>query len=263
MRKTFNLSVFMSIVLISCVQKTHQQNNDMQAMKITTDNETIRTGSFPIQTLEDSGIIVNPAAYSYSLQFVYNKEYNNEIIPIALYATFSDSDSLGKMDSLVFVYNHIKQCVWLIDRDLHLFHPLDIMKCDIEISDYNFDNYLDIGIYNAEASGVKNTLYEVFLYDPETKNYYYHKELSGMSCLFANKEKKTISTFEQGGMASMLFGFSEYKWEKDKLVPIYLVNQTYNESLGIFIRNTNTLQNNVWVTQIDSLMEDEAREIPW
>jgi len=122
------------------------------------------------------------------------------------------------LDSLIFEYNGVKHSILLSDLDLAIFDnfmPFSILaRSDlIEIDDYNFDGYLDISVFDYIGSGVKNMMCQVFLYNPQKKRFFHHEKLSEMSGLFVDKEREIVHSFWAGGMASMIFGAGEYKWE--------------------------------------------------
>ena len=213
-------------------------------------------GEHSITALEESGITVKP--FIYSLQYTRYKEFNNEVIPITVHASFDVVNDFGQLDSLVFVYNQNRHRIWLGGRDLTFSCPRRIMFIDIILDDFNFDGYMDIGVFNAVVSGVRNTTYEVFLYYPEWGRFYYHRELSGMPNLFANQETETISFWWSGGIST--FASGEFKWENGDLLRIHSVSQKYDHELQLVIREIGTLYNGEWVTRTDLLTEEEARE---
>ena len=217
--------------------------------------QTESIGEHLITALEELGITVKPVIYS--LQYTRYKEFNNEVIPITVHASFSVLEGyFGKLDSLVFVYNQNRHRIWLGGRDLLIFSPLDIMRISIVLNDYNFDGYMDIGIFNAVASGVRNRTYEIFLYYPEWGRFYYHRELSGMSNLFVNQEKKTISLWWHRGFSS--FVSATYKWENGNLLHIQTQSQEFDHEQQLVIRETSTLYNGEWITRIDLLEVNDA-----
>ena len=268
MKKLLILPVL--VMLLSTVYSQKHQENDTNNVEFATNTDTVYIREYSIQSLEEMGITVKPAIYS--LHYVHNVEFNNEEIPLNIYASFyARGDYFGQIDSLVFMYDGKKHNVWFTNRDLEMFNPTNIMRGDlIVINDYNFDGYMDIGIFNALASGTKNKTYETYLYYPKEKKYFYAKELSGMANLYVDKEREILSMFWAGGMASMVFGYSEYKWVEDdslllgsKLESIYSVNQESLYPLELFVRKTNTLINGVWKTQIDTLTSEQARDRGW
>jgi len=267
MKKLFFLSILAVLFFTFCSQK--QQEKDTKNIEIATNTDTVYIGKYSIQTLEEMGIVAKPATYS--LHYVHNVEFNKELIPINVYASVNSLDGYGQFDSLVFFYKGNKHSISLASRELGLFYPISIMREDlIMVDDFNFDGYMDIGIFNTEASGVKNTTYEIYLYYPKEKRYYYARELSGMANLFIDKDRKILSMFWVGGRRSLIFGYSEYKWVKDdskhlgeKSELVYSVSQESLYPLDLFVRKTNTLINGVWKAQIDTLTEVQAEERWW
>lgn len=103
------------------------------------------------------------------------------------------------------------------------------MKCDIIaldsvrlrqpkifFKDLNFDGFEDLMIQR-EESGVRNLLFEIYLYNPKTKTFEFNSQLSSLFNCKGDKMKKVIiSTVYNGMKVSKEY----FKWQKDSLVLI-------------------------------------------
>ena len=187
--------------------------------------------------------------------FSQTVKFKNKPIPITIYGSaYHPEGELGgegmtQLDSLVFVYDGVKQTVRLeeampliLDGD-----PADFNL--VEIDDYNFDNHPDIVMFaQSGTGGVWNNIY---IYNPQTKSYAFHKELSALPDLFADAKKQTVSSYGKSGHAGMLYTAQEYRWERGKPVLIFEEKQEEDETGGgeccQYIRTTRTLKNGKWV----------------
>jgi hypothetical protein len=151
-------------------------------------------------------------------------EFNNEKIPIkSFYSVPHPEEELASayLDSLVFVYNGIKQTVSHIGTENYIFLDRHVMDSgdypsdfSIRAGDFNFDNYMDIAV-NVMCGG-ESTGEDFFIYNPQTKSYYYDKELSSMCGVSFDDETKTVSVLsceEEIGCKR-----NEYKWSNGKLL---------------------------------------------
>ncbi|MDR0453291.1 MAG: lysozyme inhibitor LprI family protein [Deferribacteraceae bacterium] len=174
-------------------------------------------------------------------------EFKNEKIPMTVYVTY-DADEQEILNRLVFNYKGIKHTVPLTNFE----EPLQCWT-DISAADYNFDNCMDIAI--DVSCGSYNLSQKIFLYDPQTKKYEYHKELSEILGVWVDSETKTIKSHAKGGHAGLIYYFSEYSWKSGKLTLIQKESQDYDDNLGIYIRITRTLQNGVWKEKTEKFKE--------
>ena len=127
----------------------------------------------------------------------------------------------------------------------------------VNFEDYNFDDFPDIAIHNKEASGMKNQVYDIFLYLPNKKRYYRNRFLSKVTNPVLNSEEKTLSTFGAGGMASQIYSSSTYTWKNDRYEMIKSVNQSYIDSIDRFIRISKSLTDTTWTIKVDTLKDEE------
>lgn len=133
-------------------------------------------------------------------------------------------------------------------------------ESDINLKDYNFDGAPDISIYGTQ-SGMKNIIVTIYIYDREMDGYYKNEILSQSSNCEIDSANKTISTFGQGGMASMIFNSETYIWDNDNLIMVKSIRQNYNDEIDLFVRITRNLINQGWITQVDTLSENQLLEM--
>ncbi len=248
------------IVILFTLASCNEIGNKTNLLEenITSNSSEDSIGGISLKTLRDSGLIVEP--YIYKITKTIEKEFDEFVIPIKICASFA-KDEFGRVDSLIVTYNEKKHFIYLSADDLFMSQPnlMLSMKNFIKLDDYNFDNHPDIAVYSTQ-SGMKNVMENIYIYDNQKNRYFFNKILSNISNCSIDKENKTISTFGQGGMASMIYGSIIYKWENDKLVEIKNVNQDYIDSLNVFVKKTRVLVDAIWTTKIDTLTEDQARE---
>jgi hypothetical protein len=91
----------------------------------------------------------------------------------------------------------------------------------------------------------------------KSQKFIFNKILSENANCKIDTLNKSISTFSQGGMASKIYGITEYKWNNEKLEIVKKVNQDYQKSLNAFICITRKRIDTTWITKIDTLYEDE------
>ena len=191
-------------------------------------------------------------------EFSHDVYFNEILIPMTVFYTpISDGDGIS-LNSLVFIYDGARQTLLIpdLEESLHFYNPDFYNFWYISVGDYNFDGYMDVSIYSSR-SGVYNAIHEIFLYNPQTKNYNHHKELSDMMGAWADSGTKTINSHGKGGDAGMIYYFNEYKWEKEKLVLVSSENQDYDDTLKKYVRTTRTLQNGKWVQDTDIISIEE------
>lgn len=192
-------------------------------------------------------------------EYSHTVEFNNETITMDIRTTAQNYET--KLD-LVFMYDGKEQTVsfstseddfnyWWSDPNV------------ISVDDYNFDDYMDIEIN--VSGGADNVHLKIFLYNPQTKKYVYHQELS--DGVIVDREKQTIRMGgyhwggdNGGGELGLEYYTSEHKWIDGQLTQIYSIDQKYDSNLERYIRTTQTLQDDKWVQQIDTLTENAARE---
>jgi len=256
MKKLVVFFVFFT-VLLSCSFNNNPNDKPVGSDNSELDKDTI--GNYTLSALRDTGFIIKTSKYKLVLKII--RKYREIEIPINVCATF-ESNGSGQIDSLTFYYKGNFQNVR--PRDYFVWSPDNLLvfmkeNNQVRFTDYNFDNEPDIAIYNM-ASGVKNVMEDIYIYSDKYKRFLFNKILSNNSNCYADSVKKTISTFGQGGMASLIFGSTTYKWDDAKLQAIESVSQDFIDSLEVFVRKTSKLADSTWVTSIDTLTEEQAIE---
>lgn len=84
--------------------------------------------------------------------------------------------------------------------------------------DVNFDGYKDILLANM---AMKNMNFNIWLFNKESNNFTYNKELSAITNLEIDKEKEEITSAGSSGCMSMCGWYEKYRFENGKLVLIY------------------------------------------
>jgi hypothetical protein len=89
-------------------------------------------------------------------------------------------------------------------------------------TDYNFDGYNDLETIPNQGSGWQAIVdYDIFLYDPLTKQFKYSQELSALSWLQVDSKNKTLRSgrlFVKGGVEHHGGSFEIFTWDGPKLV---------------------------------------------
>ena len=213
--------------------------------------EHILTGNFDRTTVPPE-CNVKWRLLSERLELSHTVEFRDEKIPMTVYGDYDYSKNEGILDRLVFTYKGATQTVPLTGIG---FWNRDTVFDLISVNDYNFDNYMDIAV-NTSGSAY-NTADNIFLYDPQTKGYIYHEELSELIGVWIDGETQTIKTHMKGGHAGMLYNASEYKWENGQLTLVSTSNQDYDDSLELYILKTRTLQDGVWIEKTETFKEED------
>ncbi|MCL2182773.1 MAG: fibrobacter succinogenes major paralogous domain-containing protein [Chitinispirillia bacterium] len=181
-------------------------------------------------------------------KYVRNLEFNGGTVAITGFPPDGSDEDENIIDSLSFVYNGTKHTIRLPYRGGEEAGPWYFV---VSLADYNFDNHMDIAIMSSR--GVSNQLDDIYIYDPQTKSYNRHNELSGIMNVWADKETKTLRSHAKGGHAGMIYNSVEYKWEKGVLTLIRSEDQDYDNSSETYIRITKTLQKGQMVQTTDTI----------
>lgn len=250
------IGVFVLFALVSCINLGNDKDN-LEGKIILNNNTTDSIGRISLAVLSDSGFVVEP--FKYKITKVFHKEFNKHVIPIKVCASFT-KDGFGNVDSLIVTFREKTHKIYVPENDFFLNQTNDILSLsyNIRLDDYNFDNYPDIAIYNTN-SGLKNIMENIYIYNPEENGYFRNVILSKSSNCSIDTTNQTISTFGQGGMASMIYGSTTYIWEDDNLIAIKNINQDYIDSLDVFVKKTRRLVEETWTLSIDTLTEEQAR----
>ena len=189
--------------------------------------------------------------------YVNTVEFNNEKIPITVFCTFDPDFWLNAyIDGLEFIYDGARQIVRIEGgEEMMPINDNDPNNFDrVSVGDYNFDGFMDIAVFMQTGFG-SNEQYAIYLYNPQTKSYHRHEELSGMWGVSTDTGMKTIKTFAKTGAAGYTTG--EYKWNNGQLTQIRREDMDYDDELEKYIRITQTLENGVWVEKTEMLNEED------
>ena len=128
-----------------------------------------------------------------------------------------------EIDEAGNVYYEISEINFTYNKELHsikhstfFFDSTEFENPKIYFKDFNFDGFKDVMIYKIE-SGVRNYMFDKYLYNPKTNSFVYHSKLSTLiNCQVDTINKVLTSTFYdgQGGITIR----EKYKWGKDSLL---------------------------------------------
>ena len=192
---------------------------------------------------------------------IYEASFNGETIKIKVNHVYDEDDYSFKLESLVFNYQgqeHTINLSDLIESIYYGFGEPDYIFYNLEETDMNFDGYMDILIQKPQEGD--NFRFVAFLYNPETKKYYLHEELSDLEALQIDSESKNIhSTIFFSGECDEWISRT-YRWEGENLVVIESTRQTVDEN-NKYKRVTETLQENgSWKTTTEIVDNDDWNE---
>jgi len=243
--------IFFAIYSCDKTEKVSTQNEQTNL------NESI--GQFSLKSLIDTGLTVEPYKYKVSKQFT--KKFKNNEIPIKVCANFK-RDGYGFVDSLMVEFNGKFHKIFIGENEYFMLDPVRMftIESDIKLLDYNFDNLPDLAVYSTQ-SGMKNIMENVYIFNKGKNKYFKNRILSASSNCKIDSVNETISTFGQGGMASMIYGAETFKWENDKLKLIKSETQNYIDNINLFVRETKELVDTNWVVKVDTLSEEKILEM--
>jgi len=196
---------------------------------------TYRKGKKVEQKTETSETKASPS-------LVQTMEFNGKKIPMTVfYSSISDNET--SLDSLMFEYDGKAQTVR--DSALNFADVGFNDSAPINVSDYNFDGYLDFSIYSRNSGTGHNNRYETFIYNPKIKEFSHHPMLSDMVNVTIDSKAKTIKSYSTiGGNADLRYSSQEYKWINGQLTLTHSVEQDYGDlSQTYILRITKTLKN--------------------
>ena len=175
---------------------------------------------------------------------VHTIYFNNE--EITVYAFLSpNSDGELDMDSLTFMYDGKKQTLRFYGTE-KITNYIPGRGYYPGAGDYNFDGYMDIFIES--DTGGDNMYYDIYLYDPQQKRYFHHKELSDMTGIQTDEETQTITMYSVGDVEGQTYSKYNYKWEGEELVLFYKEDRNYDFDIEKYILIIQSLhQNDEWV----------------
>jgi hypothetical protein len=203
-------------------------------------------GGSPFKKQSDDGLTSDAEA----LELHHVVGFNDVEINIHIFYSAVSEGGYG-LDSLVFRYGGVMQTVV---AGMNVNDPNELSNL-ISVDDYNFDGYMDIAILVSGAAN--NTIHTIFLYNPQTKVYDYHEELSEMMGVTIDNEKQLLSSFSKGGHAGAIYYHGQFKWDNGQLTLIYSENQDWDDASQRYIRTTRTLQNSEWTQQTDTIRRED------
>lgn len=219
--------------------------------------DTVADNAHTAFTDLDNGLFqVEPE--SYKVTFQTKAPYKSDSIAFDVMATLDNTEH-GEINALRIYYQgeehelkHLEYPIFRA-RELKAFqqHP------NVLFRDYNFDDYPDVAIHNREASGMKNQVYDVYLYTPDKKRYLKNRFLSENVNMMLDAKEQALTSFYAGGMASQIYNSSTYKWLNGEYIMVRSEQQNYIDSLDRYIRITKHLQDTTWITKTDTLRDEE------
>ena len=297
MRYLLITALMLSLVIASCKSKSKSFDLENDPIKIAKRayelimlleggddiNPDVAAEVQAITDLANNMSIFDKAIYDAELQQYYTgvKQYFRHIakfkdtqIPMLVFFTFiNDGEGIG-LDKIIFEYDDSTQEININDlleplsdeffvstMPLHFWYYDFDDFFQLETNDYNFDGFMDIAIYNSAYSGASNYLHDIFMYNPEQKSYYHHKQLSALYLVWVEEETKTVKSRMKGGHAGLIYEEKEYKWDSGKLVLIHNEVQDYDPNTEKYIRITRILQaDGRWSETSEIFTEEDFRE---
>jgi hypothetical protein len=190
--------------------------------------------------------------FSQSQKLDYTVQFNNETIPMTVYYSRAVDGEYHVIDGVIFEYDGKKHTISLGGLEEVPIDDLDNFN-SIEVADYNFDDFMDIGFSLCWGRGTRHSWQEIYLYNQHNQKYYYHAELSAMPDVEINDETRTLRSIINSGHAGLLFTDSEFKWENGQLTLINRISTDYDDDLDEYLLTTRTLSNGVWNEQTQTL----------
>lgn len=108
------------------------------------------------------------------------------------------------------------------------------------LEDMNFDGYRDIRILMDYPCGNMGCQFYFLLFDPKTRKFVFNESLSALLDPEVNKNKRTITSFSNGGSGE--YFYQTFQFNSNKLVLIMEENQTWSEGRG-YVKKTSKLIN--------------------
>jgi hypothetical protein len=187
---------------------------------------------------------------------VHTVTFNNTAIPMTVYYS-RVRDGEYPMHRVDFEYDGKNHSINLEGLEQNTFGDPDYFGL-IDVADYNFDNRMDIAFLSGR--GAYHSWYQIYIYNPKSKNFDYHAELSELPDIVIDTETRTIRSHGKSGHAGLLFDDKELKWENGRFALIRRDRTDYNGDSDMYIRTTRTLRDGVWKEQVQKLTADELIE---
>ncbi|MDR0476055.1 MAG: hypothetical protein LBH43_20610 [Treponema sp.] len=247
-RSVLKYSLITALALMAAVFSSCKKSPGVKLLQRMASGEGGATENAPLEW----GAEITPGGQR---QFVHTVEFNNNKIPLTVYYSVNYTDPLEEyysLDSLVFEYDGKKHRLGL--EEIYFYDPDNFDLVDVAV-DYNFDNYMDIAVLSGR--GAYHSWYDIFIYNPEEKKYYYNKELSESPDVWVDVETQTVKAHGKGGHAGLIYVYNEYKWENGQLTLIYNSRQDYDEGSGLYILVKRSLQDGSWLEQTEAFRAED------
>ncbi len=158
----------------------------------------------------------------------------------------ADENSIVKYPSSGIKYDHLTfSFKFYFDKAGYILNKIEVCSKDkiyqtisanktieekkIWFKDWNFDGYKDVTILNNQGSG--RTVYWIWNYKPETKQFIYNKDLSDVLGLEMDSISQSIIFHYRGGWQEEFWDTLKYK--KTKLVFVKgMYQQQWNDAKG-------------------------------
>ena len=169
--------------------------------------------------------------------------FKNEEITMTVFRS-PNYDGYLDVDSLTFQYDGVKQTLrFQGTEEITSYSPG--YGYYLAAGDYNFDGYMDI-IIESETGG-DNFYYDIYLYNPEKKRFFHHKELSDMTGIQADEETRTIRMYSVGDVEGQTYSMYKYSWMGDELELFYKEDRHFDFDIEKYILVVQSLENLEWV----------------
>jgi hypothetical protein len=156
------------------------------------------------------------------------RKIGNDIPIIAIDVILNGKDYLYfPVKKLIIRDSASNQTIQVLDSDKD---SLGIMN--IEFNDFNFDGYLDLYVYDGCAI-LGNCFGKVYMYNRDLKKFVHDPAFDEMTSVYADKNKKTIHSFNQccAGSESET---NIYKYYDNKLTLIKKISKSFNSKTSKF-----------------------------
>lgn len=144
------------------------------------------------------------------------------------------------------------------DIDLEAGYYLEEPTALFTLSDINFDGYTDISFLR--SVGVANGLWDYYLYNPATKHWRFHEELSDYPNIVRDEKNRTLSFYNKGGYGGAWYESGTMKWVDGEPLLIRKEEQTsdsenteaFIRTIWTYVNGTLKLASKVSITEIES-----------
>lgn len=139
----------------------------------------------------------------WKLKFTDTKTESKEISTIIYqYSTMirdNKKNILFQLDSIIINLKGYTQSFGFEEYGQYFFSYNDLIRPDVQFSDYNFDKIIDFSVLSG-SSGVTNEVRDYFIYNPITK--YFNKPFSIANARFDESDKLVFSSWNMSAVES-------------------------------------------------------------